>query len=516
MMSMIRDKIAFSFRSMDACERSIRCSFVFDDGARKAALVMLAAAIASGCALPSVVQRQTVEYNTAAAAMANQLALMNIIRAEQHLPIFYTSISRLSGSTVVTATGGFNAAFKTASPVETDSVSNAPATTIGSTTTTPPTAPAGVASSVAAVNSVTTTMTNLTSRAVTSGGNLYTPSIGGQVVSGPSFDINILDTQQFYQGILAEIPFSTVELLINQGFEDQLLMRLLVERIEYWRSDTGSLDHVVHNVASGDEARAFVNFISCVKLSGAAQKKPVPIAPISRVTVASDGTSKPLSLKDLMGLDGQKFELAERNGDKFKRDAYIDSTIGRDKEIYLARPPEAKRLARLDALKTCVLSQPLEFNNQHQLVANELNSVTADSFFTIDSSRPIDSPQSAATITFAVKPDAQKAPAGTALDAVIYFRSPEGLIRFIGSYLAHLKTDPASVYAFGNGPLFSVADHRSSSALVWTSVSGKNYSIASDSNAETNMTTLAIIEELVNLQKSATDRPVTVPVRVLQ
>jgi hypothetical protein len=54
--------------------------------------VFALALIASGCALQDVVQRQSVEYNTAA-GMANQLALLNIVRAEEHLPIFYTSIA---------------------------------------------------------------------------------------------------------------------------------------------------------------------------------------------------------------------------------------------------------------------------------------------------------------------------------------------------------------------------------------------------------------------------------------
>jgi hypothetical protein len=71
------------------------------------------------CALPGVVQRQSVEYNEAAAGIANQLALLNIMRAEEGLPILYTSISRLSGSTVVTAGGRFNAQIKDASPTDT-------------------------------------------------------------------------------------------------------------------------------------------------------------------------------------------------------------------------------------------------------------------------------------------------------------------------------------------------------------------------------------------------------------
>jgi hypothetical protein len=513
---MIRDSVSLCDNTKAACRRLIRTSAgVVRRTHWKRLLIVSASLIATSCALPSVVQRQTVEYNTAAAAMANQLALMNIIRAEQHLPIFYTSISRLSGSTVVTATGGFNAAIKSASPVDTESLTNAPATTIGSTTTTPPAAPAGAANSVAAVNSVTTTVTNLASRAVTSGGSLYTPSIGGQVVSGPSFDINILDTQQFYQGILADVPFSTIELLINQGFDDQFLMRLLIERIEYWRPDNGELDHVVHNVASGPEAKAFLDLIACVRLTGLSQTKPAPIAPISRVTSAADGAKKLVSLKDLMSLDGQKFDLATKVGDEFKPDAYIQSTTGADDNIYLVRPPDNKRFPHFFPLNACALPRPLRIDPSIGPVAVAPENISSASLFTIDNSAASKNLRSAGTITFTGKPDAQAAPAGTPLSIFVYFRSPEGLIRFLGNYLAKLSKEATSVYAFESGPLFSVVEGHASGSIVSTVVSGESYSIPKHVNAETNMSVLALVEELVNLQKSATDRPVTVPVHVL-
>jgi len=87
---------------------------------------------------------------------------------------------------------------------------------------------------VAPTSSMVNTVTDLTSRAVTSGGNVYMPSVGGQIVTGPSFDINILDTQVFYNGVLTEIPFSTVDNYLDQEYYDnQLLIRLLVDRLEF-------------------------------------------------------------------------------------------------------------------------------------------------------------------------------------------------------------------------------------------------------------------------------------------
>jgi len=79
--------------------------------------------------MQGTVERLTVEYNTAAAQMANELTLLNIIRAEEDLPIYYTSISRLTGSVQLTASGGFNAQLKQASPVQATSATDAMAKT---------------------------------------------------------------------------------------------------------------------------------------------------------------------------------------------------------------------------------------------------------------------------------------------------------------------------------------------------------------------------------------------------
>jgi hypothetical protein len=278
------------------------------------------------CAFPGVVQRESVEYNTAAADMANQLTLLNIVRAKEHMPIFYTSIARLTGSLQVTASGAFNGQFKTASPTDTSSLTNAKTTgnadTMTKGTSTTPTvtnttynADGSVAGSVTngggTTNTSSTTtgpianagtvVTDVMSHAVTSGGNLYAPTVGGQVIGGPSFDIQILDTQQFYQGVLQETPFSTVETFLDQGFDDKLLMRLLIERIEFVLHDdmrkdgkkdgvvtrhAGDLVRVLHNAASDKPipvpsgqtnlypddflkpSTAFVTFVECHRLQG--------------------------------------------------------------------------------------------------------------------------------------------------------------------------------------------------------------------------------------------------------
>ncbi|HXO41821.1 MAG TPA: hypothetical protein VN999_10250, partial [Thermoanaerobaculia bacterium] len=101
------------------------------------------------------------------------------------------------------------------------------------------------------------------------------------------------------------------------------------------------------------------------------------------------------------------------------------------------------------------------------------------------------------------------------VEVVPVFRSPEGVIKFVGQYLKYSEADPSKTYLLGSQPLFSIQKGRSSSAVVSAQVLGERYYIADDQNRSLNMQVIALIEQLVNLQKSATDRPAVLPVQVV-
>ena len=237
-------------------------------------ILQLCALSCAGCALQGQVQRQTVEYNTALYGMQNQLVLLNIARARMGLPTYYTSVSRLSGAITVKAVAGMGAQIKDAQPTTTTSTTGQNATgsslsgstmtqtgTSGSTsvvngltgtqtastgssgnsisqmtsssTTTMSGTSAGSSVTNGTITTAANTLTNLAQTAITTGGNVYTPSVSGEIDSGPSFDINILDTQQFYQGILSGIDQATLANLLDQGADPDIVMRLLVYKIEF-------------------------------------------------------------------------------------------------------------------------------------------------------------------------------------------------------------------------------------------------------------------------------------------
>lgn len=513
--------------------------------------------VPGGCALQGVVQKQGVEYNEAAAGMANQLALTNIIRAKEHLPIFYTSIARLSGSATVTAGGGFSAAIKTDSPVDTTGPTTSTATTTGNTTTTTSTLPPGTAPTTVAaapVTSVVKTVTNAATQAITSGGNLYTPSVTGQIVSGPSFDINILDTQQFYQGVLQEVPLSTVETFVNQDFAKDLIMRLLIERIEYRFKETldddhpaGSLFQTVTNAPSdtpenGVASTLFLKAIACVDFRFDTHGKP-PRLLVPASHVGSDKGGQLVSIRDLALLDGDKFDLAQKDPKHPKEYDITSGYLGSEDadDVFVVRVAKDSRVL--------VLSQPDTTcdSNEHLPPKIKPGPSLSDGIKPkpavppASGSPPTEPPRgslqwealgklkyqiwkdtSSTTEPLKHRAGSAKCPFEDKLvecDVFVYFRSPEGVIRYLGKYLEAVENDGANTYSLDTKrPVFSVSKNNPRDAFVAVKFGKDTYSINQNLDMKPNldMDTLALVEELIDLQKSGTDRPVTVPVHVLQ
>jgi hypothetical protein len=497
--------------------------------------------------------------------MANQLTLLNIVRAKEDLPIFYTSIARLSGSTTVTASGGFNAQLKTASPTDmsglTTTTTNATAgntlTTVKGSTTTPTTTvttvpptggnttvttPGGTTNTMSTTSTIpvttaTTAIANAASHAVTSGGDIYMPSIGGQVVSGPSFDINILDTQQFYQGILGDIPFSTVETFIDQEYDNQVLMRLFIERLEFRLKEiTPNYSHghvageslgTLHNYSYGkdeanDEAGEFANYIACVSLSGASDvKQPKILAAVSRVAEDANGATHALGIRDLALLDGDKFDVATQVNGKLTTERGYIGDPATDATTYIVRAAPEKRVPRF-TLRNCQLQSPVSTVVNPSIGSYSSHDPSARPRYT-----PLGPPPEEAKYvglaTVRVTGDDGK-PEYVAAKVDIIFRSPEGVIKFLGRYLRAADEKQALTYTLDGYPLLEVKEGSGGNAGVSTEIRGTRYYIdrgnlkkhEDEIRYRRYMSVLGLVQELVNLQKSSSDHPVTVPVHVLQ
>ena len=411
--------------------------------------------LVSSCSLSETTKQINVDYNYTIEAITNELTLLNIMRAREGLPLHYTSVARLTGSVILKGTAGFNASLKGSAPTD---------TTVGSSAA----APTG--------HTITDTLTH----AVASGGNVYTPSIGAEVDTGPSFDINILDTQAFYQGILASIPASTVKNFLLQGYDTNFLMKLVTQQLDFTLKDSvpnvaKSKDDVLATMKASDSA--FNRLIECFAFGpGSKKSKGTAIAPLSRVRIPKNGTS--MTLADLALIDGTKLDLSQR----------ITSSPDNDKNIDIVRPPSSKDAVTLTKREDC--KDPLP------------------------ETPPADVPYIGAGRAMVLGKD-KKTGVIVQTDATITFRSTEGVIQFLGGCLKPVGDGSELDCKVGDDLLFSVRRGRPSNAIVSTKVLNQDYSIVKDANLKPTMQALSLIERLINLQKSSTDKPATVPVQIV-
>jgi hypothetical protein len=161
--------------------------------------------VLAGCAIVDKYADRAVDFNLQAEKTQQQNLLLNIIRASLRRPMQFTGLSSISGN--ATATGGVTGGYTNAHQTPWLSIFNiVPATTSTSTAI---------------------------SRTVTGTGS-GTASLSG----GQNFTVPVLDTQEFYQGILKELEIEVIDYYVKQGFPLELLFDLFVLKIEVIATDS--------------------------------------------------------------------------------------------------------------------------------------------------------------------------------------------------------------------------------------------------------------------------------------
>jgi hypothetical protein len=136
---------------------------------------------------------QAVGFNLTVERAQNEMLLLNVIRAKDRLPMYVTGISGLSGNIQTTLTAGLGGTYTNAKQKGTSGG----------------------------------TSTNLKSLT-----NAYTPTFGATVSENPTFSLSVLDTQEFIRGFLSPLGKDTLSYFWNQGWPPELLLYLLVQRVE--------------------------------------------------------------------------------------------------------------------------------------------------------------------------------------------------------------------------------------------------------------------------------------------
>lgn len=156
------------------------------------AIALMATVTLCGCSAHQRLATQAVNFNLAVEKAQNEMLLLNVVRAKDRLPMYLTGMSTLSGNVQTTLSATVGGSYTRAK---------------GSTKSMMPSA------------------TDMLTHA-------YTPSAMASEVENPSYTLAVLDTQEFMLGFLSPVAKGTLAYYWNQGWPPELLLYLLVNRVE--------------------------------------------------------------------------------------------------------------------------------------------------------------------------------------------------------------------------------------------------------------------------------------------
>jgi len=178
----------------------------FNRTGRVVAAFLLAQGLVA-CAVIDNYSGRAVDYNREAEQAQEQVLLLNIVRASLRRPMQFTSLQSITGSANVSASVAGGTTDVRQTPYLSQFPNLVQSTNIG-------TALSRIATATASGNA----------------------SMGGSA----TFTVPVLDTQEFYQGLLAPVPLQVIDYYLQQGFPPQLLAALFVLKVEITRLDDGS------------------------------------------------------------------------------------------------------------------------------------------------------------------------------------------------------------------------------------------------------------------------------------
>jgi hypothetical protein len=146
--------------------------------------------VLAGCAVVDQYSGRAVVYNLEAEQTLEQGLLLNVVRAYLRRPMQFTTVSTITG--VASASAGVQYALPTNVPFR-------PATQ--------------GATGIAAFPPLPTWL------------------FSGSMSGGPAFTVPVLDTQEFYQGILKAIPGQIWDLFIQANYPPDLLFNVFVQKV---------------------------------------------------------------------------------------------------------------------------------------------------------------------------------------------------------------------------------------------------------------------------------------------
>ena len=423
----------------------------------------LAASVSLGLTSCTYVDRfggRAVSYNIEAEQVKDQDLILNIVRAAYRKPMQFTDLSTISGQATASFTGGLSLLL-------------------------------GAAPSGSAV------------------ANSASPS--ATLSGGPTFAVGTLNTKEFYEGILAPIPMSTIDYYASQGFPLQLLLSLLIAEI-----DTGQPEHptrIYGQADTQDNWNNFREFLSTLLAHGLASET-VPSVKAIGPPLTSEEARDPRRIAELKA---QKLDLVEHAMDKPDPNlstAERDMLRAKGASVYyrIEEDDSSPRFCFRPSMAN--LGPPISING----------GIIPESSFCGADKLPSPVPKAAGRLTLVAQTYGSP-------EIVFKTRSVEGVIYFLGEiaraelhpgdpsakpFVPWLPTaprqqgtesPPTSTCNVARDILFSI-DHVAMPGAISTNYEGTNYSVPVDlAGCDRSAQVLEIVAQLLALNSSAKDLP---------
>lgn len=467
----------------------------------------------SGCAFRPQSVSMAIDHNDFVAETTNSQTVLNILRAREREPMHFTSFSKIAGN--VAATGAVSANVL----LNGDGGSAQKTTAIAAKS-----GPGDVL--------IDQTVTGQDVAGTTLGATNVTPQLSLQVNTGTNFDIAVNANDDFYKGILGTLPNSLLVHYLRQGFPADLLSHLTIGRLEFYAEVTGPngfaakplmLD--IRNAPDeSEQVSVFAQAMKCRRLSYAPDPqaaKSLPlinpdalsgVAPELIVRLKGAVEKAPYSLETPARNDF-KIALSEPTADCQPIREYLATlfqTYAEGKEIYDPNGGGRTTLPPSDKLLTTTADfLPSDRNllaNSEDLRGQGGATFQAQGFFN------------------------RYLKDGYTGDLVIElsFRSIEGVIYYLGEYARNSEPTPKlkGPKCAGDGyclPIIKIglaSDIQRDRQWVNVRYRGKRYAVPIsgaelDEVGGRSSQTVSLVQQLLNLTKTAKDLPSTPSVRIV-
>lgn len=457
---------------------------------KKLASAVMMASLLSGCTFQRELGEIAVDHNRMVADSADQVMLLNILRAQHRMPLHFSSVTTVNGD-ISMELGG-----------------------------------------------------SITPSLVQRGADTTELGASGTFTTNPSFTAAVLDNDKFQRGILKPIDTQVIAYLLDQGYPDDLIMALFIERIDLRAGPKGfpRVDYVggepaivgkdypadeiigsIRNDASHDSS--FGSFLCDYAVTtGSIEQHPQEVLRWPGTIAAWPQMFNGAELKSypyIVEFDAPTDKRKPRSAGTYK----VSAKLGDKTALRLTRvaTSEGRCGARVRS------GVPAHFERQNDGSNLLMGGNFAEAVSVQNNEEKAKGTGKSDGSDFVLNFGGRKYP----FSMEVQPRSVEDVIYFLGEYLR--KGNP---YQFGNRPtadtdepfcgppaggqytLFRVAELPREASLVSVRYDDRTYAISKASQCphvtgDRSSTVLGLVEQVLNLYKSADDLPQANTVRLI-